>query len=148
MWQKSYSANFDCSKAKSGDKAAELAKKDVAKELDNTEKYSPISIYSAKSNVGLEIPEDYYDDTIEGMGCNPDPASIMGYDDIKALDKSLNEPVKIPDEITDMVKRKVYIDNGKTKVGAIKFSPTDLAVWMSVASILIKILFFLMSSQI
>jgi hypothetical protein len=27
------SANFDCSKAKSGDKAAELAKKDVAKEL-------------------------------------------------------------------------------------------------------------------
>ena len=106
--------------------------KDIAKGLNKAKKYSPISVASATSLD--DLPEDYYDDTIEGMGCDPDPASIMGYDDIKALDKPLNEPVKIPDEITDMVKGKVYIDNGKTKVSTIKISPTDLAVWMSVAS--------------
>ena len=80
-----------------------------------------------------EIPKDYYDETAEGMGCT-NPASVMGYDSIKAIDKSLNEPIKIPDEITDMVMKRVYIDKGKTRVGTIKISPTDFAVWMGVAS--------------
>ena len=89
-----------------------------------------VDIASASST--SELPENYYDETAELLEI--DPQDIMGWEDIKAVDKPLNEPVNIPDEITDMVMEKVYIDKGKTSVGTIKISPTDFAVWMGVAS--------------
>ena len=75
-----------------------------------------------------EIPKDYYDETAEAL--SPTPLEGWGWLDFKAVNKPLNEPIKIPDEIT-----KSIIDNyEKKKINTLKISPTDFAVYISVGS--------------
>ncbi len=81
---------------------------------------------------GNELPLDCYDATLEIVGSGSDPESIMEYDGFKTQNKPLDEPIMTPDDVTDMILKEVYEKNGRTGIGIIKISPTDLAVWMAV----------------
>ena len=92
-----------------------------------------VDVASASPDSGSEIPEDYYDETAEAIWGNP--AGIMDWGGgIKAIDKSLNEPVKIPDEITERIIKDNTNIHGKKDVKTIKISPTDFAVWLGATS--------------
>jgi PGF-CTERM protein len=122
------SANFDFSKAKSDDKAAKLAKKDIAKGLNKAKKYSPISVASATS------PKDYYfshdnqndpcDMTKEIFVGDP----LDGWEDLnlKMSPQPLTERIRTPDEISREI-----LEKGST---TIKLSPTEFSILLGPTS--------------
>ena len=116
------SANFDFSKAKPDDKAAELAKKDIAKGLDKAKRYSPISVASATS------PKDYYfshDDPNDPCDMTKeifvgDPLEGWENLNLKMPSQPLNERIRTPDEIS----REILEKGAPT----IKLSPTEFSI--------------------
>ena len=123
------SANFDFSKAKSDDKAAELAKKDIAKGLNKAKKYSPISVASATSPkeyyFSHDDPNDPYDMTKEIFVGDP---LEYGWEKInlKMLPQPLNERIRTPDEISREI-----LEKGST---TIKLSPTEFSILLGPTS--------------
>ncbi len=132
------SANFDFSKAKSDDKAAELAKKDIAKGLNKAKKYSPINVASASSNDqsdGLAWYENISWDKIKGIEHAKkimNSEEILNYgDEFEFVDKPLDEPIKPPEETVEefFMEHFWYDEEGYPHYKDFKIAPSDWAVW-------------------
>ncbi|MCK4428817.1 MAG: hypothetical protein KAU95_00455, partial [Candidatus Aenigmarchaeota archaeon] len=95
-----------------------------------------VGVVGADSEDKYGIPEDWYDDSLEKIECCTEFGNIMEtHDGFKVLNKPLDEPIMTPDYITKMLEGISRPDEKfGTRFGVLKISPTDLAVWMALAS--------------
>jgi len=105
---------------------------EMQKYLDNIKLPELVGVASAASDSGADIPEDWYDETQDWFFAD-DPSDFMGFSEgYKNIDKSLDEPIKHPDEIMNLVKNN--INYKKEVIEITKVPKSDLAAWMAVAS--------------
>ena len=89
---------------------------------------------AAVSDSGADIPEDWYDETVDLLDFNV-PSIVEWKGGFNKINQQLDKPVKTPDEVMGIVKENIYTDiSGKRDIHTIKITPTDFAAWFAVAS--------------
>ncbi len=113
-------------------------KYEMNKYFDNIKLPELVGVASAST--GISYPGDEsnpYDDTQYLHSLGGVKNFFKNHDSFSRIDKSLNEPIILPDEITKIMESNTipHKENPKYQMfGELKISPTDFAAWMAVAS--------------
>ena len=112
-----------------------------------------LDFFESEYNYMIKNKEDVFnldrlDDTLFFFNCPTYRLKFINYHSFKPLSKSINEPIKFPDEITEQMYNSAKDEPGlffygqtnaigwnkDTTYSPIKVSKSDLATWMAVAS--------------
>ena len=99
---------------------------EMQKSLDDIKLPELVGVASATSDNGADIPEDWYDETVDVLSpLSFDSRTMMAF---KEVSKPLDEPIKIPDATTQ------YVMENYKKGTPIKIPSADFATWITVLS--------------